>query len=65
VTYGITEQWGVKFMNDKKINNSEWELEFAYRYDGYEEVLYKCWILENHEPWTYEVLTEPHIWFPV
>ena len=38
----------------EKINDSEWELEFAYRYDGYEEVLYKCWIWENHEPWTYE-----------
>ena len=38
----------------EKINNSEWELEFAYRYDGYEEVLYKCWIWEDHEPWTYE-----------
>ena len=37
-----------------KINTNEWELEFAYRYDGYEEVLYKCWIWRNHEPWTYE-----------
>lgn len=38
----------------EKINNSEWELEFAYRYDGYEEILYTCWIWEKHEPWTYE-----------
>ena len=26
----------------EKMNDHEWELEFAYRYDGYEEVLYKC-----------------------
>ena len=38
----------------EKINRREWELEFAYRYDGYEEVLYKCWIWENSEPWTFE-----------
>ena len=38
----------------EKINNSEWELEFAYRYDGYEEILYKCWIWFDHEPWSYE-----------
>ncbi len=38
----------------EKINTGEWELEFAYRYDGYEEILYKCWIWEKGEPWTYE-----------
>lgn len=38
----------------EKINAHEWKLEFAYRYDGYEEVLYKCWIWEDREPWTYE-----------
>lgn len=43
-------------LNDliEKINSGKWELEFAYRYDGYQEVLYKCWIWENDEPWTYE-----------
>ncbi len=38
----------------EKINSHEWELEFAYRYDGYEEVLYQCWIWENDEPGTFE-----------
>ena len=38
----------------EKINKGEWELEFAYRYDGYQEILYRCWIWENHTPWTYE-----------
>ena len=38
----------------EKINNKEWELEFAYRYDGYEEILYKCWIWEQRGPETYE-----------
>jgi len=38
----------------EKINKGEWELEFAYRYDGYQEVLYRCWIWENHTPWTFE-----------
>ena len=37
-----------------RINRGEWELEFAYRYDGYEEILYVCWIWENGEPWSYE-----------
>ncbi len=37
-----------------RINRGEWELEFAYRYDGYQEVLYRCWIWEDSEPWTYE-----------
>ena len=37
-----------------KINSGEWELEFAYRYDGYEEILYKCWIWEDREPWCFE-----------
>lgn len=38
----------------EKVNKHQWEIEFAYRYDGYEEVLYKCWIWENKGPWTYE-----------
>ena len=38
----------------EKLARHEWELEFAYRYDGYEEILYKCWIWENREPWSYE-----------
>lgn len=38
----------------KRVNRHKWELEFAYRYEGYEEVLYKCWIWEDHEPWSYE-----------
>ena len=37
-----------------RINAREWELEFAYRYDGYEEILYKCWLWENDSPHTYE-----------
>lgn len=36
------------------INKNEWELEFAYRYDGYEEVLYKCWIWQKQKPWACE-----------
>ncbi|MCR4952273.1 MAG: hypothetical protein K6A40_13220 [Solobacterium sp.] len=38
----------------RKVNAGEWELEFGYRYDGYQEILYRGWIWENHEPWTYE-----------
>ncbi len=38
----------------EKINAKEWELEFAYRYDGYEEILYKCWIWENPDRGSYE-----------
>ena len=37
-----------------KINEGEWELEFAYRYAGYEEILYTCWIWQKHEPWSCE-----------
>ena len=37
-----------------KINSKEWILEFAYRYDGYKEVLYKCWIWENRGPCSFE-----------
>lgn len=36
------------------VNSGRWELEFAYRFDGYQEVLYTCWIWENQQPWTYE-----------
>ena len=38
----------------EKINSAKWELEFAYRYDGYEEILYKCWIWEKSGPGTFE-----------
>ena len=38
----------------EKINHQEWELEFAYRYDGYENILYTCWIWINQAPWSYE-----------
>ena len=38
----------------EKINNNEWELEFAYRYDGYQEILYKCWVWEVAGRRTYE-----------
>ena len=38
----------------EKINGHEWELEFAYRYDGYGEILYKCWVWENRAPWCCE-----------
>ena len=43
-----------------KINEGEWELEFAYRYDGYEEILVKRQssakdtIWQKHEPWSCE-----------
>jgi len=38
----------------EKINSAKWELEFAYRYDGYEEILYKCWIWEKSGQGTFE-----------
>lgn len=38
----------------EKVNRTEWELEFAYRFDGYQEILYMCWIWCNHEPWSFE-----------
>ena len=49
----VREQYTLEQLIER-INRGEWELEFAYRYDGYEEILYKCWIWENHTPWTYE-----------
>ena len=29
-------------------------MEFAYRYEGYQEVLHMCRIWQNGEPWTME-----------
>ncbi len=49
----IREEYTLEQMVEK-INGSEWELEFAYRFDGYEEILYKCWIWIDHAPWPYE-----------
>ena len=46
-------EYNVTQMMDK-INSGEWELEFAYRYDGYQEVLYRCWIWENPGRAAYE-----------
>ena len=37
-----------------KLASGEWELEFAYRYDGYREIMYTCWIWQNQEPWSME-----------
>ena len=50
VTPQVLEQ--TKFI--EKVNSKEWELEFAYRYEGYQEVLHMCWIWQNGEPWTME-----------
>ena len=49
----IREEYTLEQMVEK-INGSEWELEFAYRFDGYEEILYKCWIWIDHAPRSYE-----------
>lgn len=49
----IRTQYTIEQMIEK-INNKEWEIEFAYRYDGYEEILYKCWIWEKPLRRTYE-----------
>ena len=38
----------------EKINNGEWELEFAYQYEGYHEIFHTGWIWQNHEPWSRE-----------
>ncbi len=38
----------------EKINAGEWQLEFAYRYDGFREVLYTCWLWVDRPPWSYE-----------
>ena len=38
----------------ERINARQWELEFAYRYDGYREILYKCWVWQQREPWSRE-----------
>ena len=38
----------------EKINRGEWELEFLYRYDGYEEVLYLGYIWTTDASGTYE-----------
>lgn len=38
----------------QKINENEWELEFAYRYNGYQNILYQCWIWEVPGPRCHE-----------
>lgn len=38
----------------QKVNAGEWELEFAYRYEGYQEVLHICWVWQDREPWSCE-----------
>ena len=49
----IRKEIDLKLLIDR-INSREWELEFLYRYDGYKEILYKCWIWENESPMTFE-----------
>ena len=49
----IREEYPIENLIEK-INAQEWELEFAYRYDGYQEILYTGWIWSDHIPWTFE-----------
>lgn len=37
-----------------EINRGAWELEFLYRYDGYEEVFYVCYLWQSAEPYVRE-----------
>ena len=37
-----------------KLNAGEWELEFLFRYDGYGEILYICYIWGLREPGCFE-----------
>ena len=43
----IRKRWSVEQLIEK-INRQEWLLEFAYRYDGFEEILFTCWISPNN-----------------
>ena len=38
----------------EKVNSGEWELEFAYRYDGFQEVMHTCWVWRDEAPWMLE-----------
>ena len=49
----IREEYTIEQLVEK-INNKEWELEFAYRYYGYQEILYTCWIWNKMGSGTYE-----------
>lgn len=49
----MREEYSIDMLAEK-INSKEWELEFAYRYDGYEEILYTCRVWFDKEPYCYE-----------
>ena len=38
----------------EKVNQGIWELEFAYRYDGYQEIMYSCWLWQQEIPYMRE-----------
>ena len=59
--YGFEKQNGIVVRKEysveelmEKVNAGEWQLEFAYRYDGFEEIFYSCWIWREEEPWSFE-----------
>ncbi len=38
----------------EKINKKKWQIEFLYRYDGYNEVMYTVMVWFNKKPYSYE-----------
>lgn len=38
----------------EKVNAGIWELEFAYRYDGFQEIMYSCWLWQDEVPYCRE-----------
>ena len=51
--YEIRTAYTIEQLADK-VNSGEWELEFAYQYDGFHEVFHTGWIWQEHEPWSRE-----------
>ena len=49
----IREEWGLEnFIN--AVNNEIFELEFLYKYQGYQSILYKCCVWFDRAPYHYE-----------
>jgi hypothetical protein len=46
------KEYSLKKLADK-INSKKWQLEFLYRYDGYQEVVYTVSVWFNKKPWSY------------
>lgn len=49
----IREEWeSANFIN--AVNDGTFQVEFLYKYQGYQSVLYKCWVWFDGTPYNYE-----------